>query len=128
MSADLMTEVVETLATVNARYGTAVEPGALLDHPTLSEPARHVARNPRVGRAAMPCRIALLAGDVSEPVAGPRRFAEPRSGARTCAMPICGTTGPIRRDRARLPKRVTVRPRCGAADGSNNSPGCGWTR
>ncbi|MFF5315465.1 acyl carrier protein [Streptomyces massasporeus] len=35
---------VEFVATVNARYGTAVKPDALFDHPTLLELARHVAR------------------------------------------------------------------------------------
>ncbi|WP_329297205.1 acyl carrier protein [Streptomyces sp. NBC_00659] len=35
---------VELVATVNARYGTAVKPDALFDHPTLLELARHVAR------------------------------------------------------------------------------------
>lgn len=35
---------VEFVATVNARYGTAVKPDALFDHPTPLELARHVAR------------------------------------------------------------------------------------
>ncbi|WP_210594142.1 acyl carrier protein [Streptomyces sp. GESEQ-35] len=35
---------VEFVATVNARYGTAVKPDALFDHPTPLEFARHVAR------------------------------------------------------------------------------------
>jgi acyl carrier protein len=35
---------VELVATVNARYGTAVKPDALFDHPTPVELARHVAR------------------------------------------------------------------------------------
>jgi acyl carrier protein len=35
---------VEYVATVNARYGTAVKPDALFDHPTPFELARHVAR------------------------------------------------------------------------------------
>jgi acyl transferase domain-containing protein len=39
-----------------------------------------VARNLRTGRAAMPCRIALLVGDVPELVTGLRRYAETRSG------------------------------------------------
>ncbi|MEV1086183.1 acyl carrier protein [Streptomyces sp. NPDC050211] len=34
---------VELVATVNARYGTAVKPDALFDHPTPLEFARHVA-------------------------------------------------------------------------------------
>lgn len=35
---------VKFVTTVNARYGTAVKPDALFDHPTLLELARHVAR------------------------------------------------------------------------------------
>jgi acyl carrier protein len=43
---------VEFVATVNARYGTAVKPDALFDHPTPLELARHVAREQGTPSAA----------------------------------------------------------------------------
>ncbi|MFB8246297.1 acyl carrier protein [Streptomyces sp. NPDC055952] len=71
---------VEFVATVNARYGTAVKPDALFDHPTLLELARHVARERGMpGGAPFDGPAAHPAVRTSRPVAA--RAAVPSAGA-----------------------------------------------
>lgn len=82
---------VELVATVNARYGTAVKPDALFDHPTPLELARHVARE-RGCRVRPPPSSPLPRGAARSgpcPRAGPRPSRPPcrPRPARPCRPP-----------------------------------------
>ncbi|MFJ8546491.1 phosphopantetheine-binding protein [Streptomyces sp. NPDC093586] len=81
---------VEFVATVNARYGTAVKADALLDQPTPLAFARHVARErgtPGAAPATAPVRCGPAAAsstprvDRPAPVAPAVRLPQPASGA-----------------------------------------------
>ncbi|MFE4800943.1 phosphopantetheine-binding protein [Streptomyces sp. NPDC056708] len=67
---------VEYVATVNAHYGTAIEPAALIDHPTPQRFARYVARETALAPAcAMPAQSATVpmpsvAASAPTPVSG----------------------------------------------------------
>lgn len=67
----------EFVATVNARFGTAIKGAAVLDHPSLEAFALHVARETRCGAApepvaapaAPPCRVLPSADELREELA-----------------------------------------------------------
>ncbi|MEV6175022.1 acyl carrier protein [Streptomyces sp. NPDC051954] len=80
---------VEFVATVNARYGTAVKPDALFDHPTPLEFARHVARE-RGTPGAAPFERAGSRGAEREPGAVPGQG----SGASASAGAVGAPSAP----------------------------------
>ncbi|QNT98175.1 Polyketide synthase PksL (plasmid) [Streptomyces griseofuscus] len=61
---------VEYVATVNAHYGTAIKPAALVDHPTPADFAGYVARETGAAPAEMP-QVSLRAAAAPLPSAAP---------------------------------------------------------
>ncbi|MFH9575239.1 phosphopantetheine-binding protein [Streptomyces sp. NPDC017454] len=85
---------VEFVATVNARYGTAVKPDALFDQPTPLAFARHVTRergalgHARAGTPAHPgARLAQPPAPAHRPAPGPTTPAAPEPGRQRTSAP-----------------------------------------